>query len=338
MLILKNKNNTIPQNLKLKLNISDYPYASSTLDNSFSLFKSINNIFYLIFYSINNTIVSYNLESLQIISEIRSENISNFRHFLDKLNKRDLLLSISFRNNNLFIFDILNFECILKISKVNNIGWLYSACIFTENNQNYIITNNYSLESNPDALKIFDFNGNKIKEMKNSDENSYFIDTYYDKVLLKNYIVVGNAGYVKSYDFLKNELYHKYYDNSNKSHPSIVINDNDIIIKLIESSNDGNIRIWNFHTGQLLDKINTGDEYLTGICLWDNNYLFVACGDGGEGTIKLIDLNKKAIINIQSNYSDEVLTIKKIILHDNIDYLISQSLGKEGINIWKIEN
>ena len=31
--------------------------------------------------------------------------------------------------------------------------------------------------------------------------------------------------------------------------------DNDNIVKLIESSCDGNIRIWNFHSGELLKKL-----------------------------------------------------------------------------------
>ena len=79
---------------------------------------------------------------------------------------------------------------------------------------------------------------------------------------------------MKSFNLEKNCLYHKYFDEVNGAHFNFTVYENEEVVKLIESCEDGNIRIWNFHTGQLLDKINTGDEYLTGICLWDNNFLF----------------------------------------------------------------
>ena len=57
---------------------------------------------------------------------------------------------------------------------------------------------------------------------------------------------------VYSYDYNKNKLYHKYFDNDKRGHSSFIIYNNKSVIKLMESSNDGNIRIWNFHTGKLL--------------------------------------------------------------------------------------
>ena len=62
----------------------------------------------------------------------------------------------------------------------------------------------------------------------------YFIDIYYDNDLFKNYIITGNKGYIKSYDYNKNKLYHKYQENSNNDglgHMSFIINKK---IKLIE--------------------------------------------------------------------------------------------------------
>ena len=81
-------------------------------------------------------------------------------------------------------------------------------------------------------IKIFDFNGEKVNEINNSNDITVFIDTYYDKKTSKNYILTGNYGYVKSYDYDENKLYHKFCDNDSKSHDSIVININEDIIKL----------------------------------------------------------------------------------------------------------
>ena len=40
-----------------------------------------------------------------------------------------------------------------------------------------------------------------IKEINDSYESTKFITTYYDNKKNKNYIITGNKGYLKSYDF-----------------------------------------------------------------------------------------------------------------------------------------
>ena len=55
----------------------------------------------------------------------------------------------------------------------------------------------------------------------------------------------------------------------------------------MESFFDGIFRIWNFHTGLLLNKIKVNDKGLRGICLWNDNYIFIGCDDKN---IKLIEL------------------------------------------------
>ena len=235
--------------------------------------------------------------------------IINIRYYFDSINKRDLILSISCEDNNLKIWDI-SFNCLLNLKNINQQCVLYSGTILNNNNQNYIITSN-SWYKDIDPIKIFDFKGNKIKEMNNSNNKTLIIDTYYDNNYNKNYIITGNEGYVISYDFNENKIYHKYYASSdNKCHFSLLINKIEEIIKLIESSNEGIIRIWNFHNGELLNKINVINKKLYGICLWDINNLFVGCEDS---TMKLININNGKIIKNLSGHREEVVTIKKVI-------------------------
>ena len=158
-----------------------------------------------------------------------------------------------------------------------------------------------------------------------------FIDTYYDKKFSKNYILTGNYGYVKSYDYDENKLYHKYCDNNSKSHDSIAININEDLIKLIESSEDGNIRIWNFHSGILLNKIKINNRSIYGICLWNNEYLFVGCRDKA---IKLVEIKSGKIIKNYSGDNNYALTIKKVTLPKLGECLISQGWKNEQIKIW----
>ena len=321
------------KNIKLLKEIKTDSYACTNLDNMFSVFKSINNILYLIYSNKYNSIISYDLINEKIVTEIKkchNQNISNLRHFLDKKNNQDLLMSISFRDNNIKLWNICNWECILNLSEVNKNGFLDSACFLVDNN-NYIITSNCYWGGYSEYIKVFDFNGNKIKEICSSNERTYFIDNYYDNINKKNYIITGNENYVKSYDYNNNKLYHKYYEYDNRGHFSIEICCDDNIIKLIESCFDGIIRIWNFHYNILLNKITVSNKALFGISLLNNNNLLVGCEDK---TIKLIELKNGGIVqNLQSHYK-WVISIKRAIHPKYGELIISQGYDNDKIRLW----
>ena len=143
-------------------------------------------------------------------------------------------------------------------------GYIYSACFLLYNNNYYIATSNRIAGSNyADSIKIYDFNGNKIKDIKNSKENAFIIDCYNNNKDV--YIIIGSKGYLKSYDFNKNALYFKYQDNNNINNDnnsifSFQVLKNNEIIKLIGSCDDGFIRIWGFDSGNLVKKIKVTDK------------------------------------------------------------------------------
>ena len=107
------------------------------------------------------------------------------------------------------------------------------------------------------------------------------------------------------------------------------MNDNGIII-LIESCSDGTIRIFNFHSALPLNTIKINNSRLYGMCLWNNNYLFVGCQDKEMKLVKIIE--GLAVKSFRHEW--EVLTIKKIISKDG-QYLISQCLNE--IKFWNIK-
>ncbi len=51
----------------------------------------------------------------------------------------------------------------------------------------------------------------------------YFIDYYHDNKLSINYIFAGNNGYIKSYNYYENKIYHKYYNIDEKIKKAKVI-------------------------------------------------------------------------------------------------------------------
>ena len=322
-------------NVKLIKEIEDYSYTNEDIDNTFIIVKSLNNILYLIYSTNNKSIICYNLNTNQKVNEIHNNHkkpIINFKHYLDIKNNRDLIMSISSKDNNIRIWNLNNWECIHNL-KVIYFGNIYTANFINDRNEIYLITN-INIDDDSKSIKVLDFNGKIIKDINGTTEIVCFIDVYYDKLFNKNYILFGKLGFCESYDYTKNKIYHRYldkYGDHYKAHCSLIINDSEKIINLIESSRDGNIRIWDFHTGILLSKIFLGEIWLNGICIWNDKYLFVGCDDH---TIKLIDLKKKLVVNILNGHNNSVLTIKKIFLPLYGDCIISQQKGNSQIKLW----
>ena len=330
----KASGNTNPESLSFLSDITKSAYASINFVNTFIAFKSINGITNLIYSNKSKLIISYDLNNQKILKKIKSnhnEYITSFRFFLDKKNNRDIVMSVSDSDNNLKLWNANSWECILNIPYVNNKGKLYSACFLNINNEYYIITSNCNHEENCEFIKAFDFKGYKVKELNDSNDKTCIIETYYDSDNLKNYIITGNNNNVKSFDYEKNMLYNVYYDEDNGSHRSIVMYKNDNIVKMIESSKDGNIRIWNFHHAIMLNKIAVSNSLLYELCLWDNNYIFVGCDDK---TIKLVDLKNGLIVKSLSGHNDSILTIRKVNIEQYGECLISQGYKKDQIKLW----
>ena len=325
-------------NIKFLKDLTNDSFLEEILQNTFCVFKSVNDILYLVYSNRNLSIIFHNLIDDKKIGEIKnahSYDISNFRHKYDKTNHRDLLLSISFFDNNIKLWNIYNLESLINIRNINSYGFLYSASFLQENDQIYIVTSNFVFGGTyVESIKVYDLTGDNIKEINDSNNDTFSIDVYYDKKLLKNYIITSNYNYSISYDYNNNESYHKYYDCDSLEHRFIIINDYDKdLIKLIESSSDGNIRIWDFHKGFLLKKIKIINEELYGICLWSNDYIFIGCKDK---IIRLVDIKEGKIIKLMTDNSliSEYITIIKIIHPYYGECLLSQGFLYDNIKLW----
>ena len=310
-------------------------YAAFYLDNTFCVFHTINNGLYLVYCDKRNAMICFDLINVQKISEIKNahnHDISNFKHFLDKPNKRDLILSISPNDNNVRLWNLNTLEILLDIKDVNKEGSLYSACFLFKNNKLYIVTTNCSYLSYPEPIKIFNNRGYKIKEVKDSNDNTYFIDVYYDTKNDKSYIITGNNKNIKSFDSKEYSVYNEYCDINRFDHSSIIIYDKDIKqVKMIESCTDGKIRIWDFHTAEIIKRIKVSDIFIYGMALWDDNYLFVGCKDN---QIKLLELNSGKKVAEILGHTNEVVTCKKVHLPKYGDCLITQGLYEKEIKLW----
>ena len=338
---ISNKSNKIiPLNIKFISDLVNNSFGYTDLDYSFIIFKSLYNIQFLVYATFTKSIVVYNITLNKVEKEIdncHEKYITNFRHTYDIKSSRDLVMSISSEENNIKIWDVKTWNSISNIKSVNYNGWVYSACFYLDLNKNiFVLTSNRNKKGDCEAIKIFDLNGYIIKEIKDSKEQTYFINIYYDESLNKNFIITGNVGFVKSYDVEQNELYHKYIENdeiNNFCHFSIVIRNNSNKIEMIESCFDGYLRLWDFHEGYLIKKIKVSNDGLRGISIYNEKYLFVGCDDK---KIKLVDIENESVAMNLVGHNNEVITIKKF-KHDKYgECIISQNGGQSQIKLWKI--
>ena len=339
-IILNDKCNIII-NDEIILNFKDIKHLADSVTslggytNSFCIFNSIDNILSLIYTDNTKSIFYYNIIDERKITEIKNAHnnyINNFIYYFDKNNKRDLILSVSSKDNNIKLWNINNLDCLIDLKLIYKNGNILSACILFEGQDIFILASNSNLQSK-EYIKVYDLNSNLVKSINDSNDNNFYIDSFYDKKWFKNYIVTCNKGYVKSYDYYLNKIYYIYRDENdlNMSHLCAIIREEENINKLYESCYDGKIRIWNFNTGELLKKISVYHKELYGMCFWNDKYLLVGCVDK---TIKLVDTEKGIFKKNFFGHGVRVVSVKKIKHPFFGECFISQGADNNRILLW----
>ena len=309
-------------------------------NNGICLFKSIDNILVLSYCMslFKSQIVSYDIVDKRIIHIIKSFDGASFhiKHYLDENNKADLLLQILSGDeeykilNNIYIWNFNNLECIFHLEKIYSEGLIYSASLLKENNQFYLITSNTRGKELLYPMKVFDLKGNKVKEIKNIKSNINYMDIYYDINLKKNFVIVID-GTLSSYDYTNNKLYKKYTDKKGHLYgDTVIINGEKKTVKIIICDFNGNIGIYNFHTGDLLFKDRAGSF---GLCYWNDNYIFAS---QNYDRFVLIDISSPKIKKYFSGHKNEVNKIMKLIHPKYGECLIT--IDQYKTKLWIIKN
>ena len=334
--------NNSSKKIKNILDISSKAY-SCTYDNTFLLFKSSQELIYLIYSTLNRSIISYNISNKninQIFTEIKNAHddyIDNFRHTYDSKNKRDLILSLSSGDNNIKIWNLKNWECILNIKNIYEMGCILSACFLLDKhlNYNYIVICNFFMYN----IKLIDISQNieKNQVIENEINTNLFIDTYYDIDQSKYYIITGNNWNVNSYDVSQKSLYRSYETINSTNHKTVqIFSDKKKLVKIFFPCKEGYILIFNFHSGEMINKIFCGNnnDILIGFCLWNENFAFTG---GKNKVLKLIDINKGEIIEEFKEHKQWICSIKKIKHNHLGQILVTHGLDNK-IKLWMIQS
>jgi hypothetical protein len=324
---------TNPNDLIFKLDITDQAHKANSIDNVFCAFKTIKGDHFVAWGTPTFNVIVYDLKTETIFKTYvaHTSTIFSCRHYLDKINKQDLLITSSY-DRSVKVWNITNnFVNLLTIATAHNGYYIYSVCILSDEveHKNYVITsapNEYS--------KIWDFSGKFIREFGVSNESTYFINTWYNVKQKKYYIINANSVDVKVYDFKTGLLFKAYKITPNTWHMSAMINEVDNVTQLIESDGNGNVRIWDFYQGTLLKTIASSGINLRGICLWNDQYLFAA---GSDYNVKLYDLKAGAYLKKYDGHTSTCCAVEKIVHPKYGECLISHALDGK-LKLWINKN
>ena len=310
--IKKNKNQAKKCDISNPNNIIPFKKINPTKDEFISLFDFVhtyNDLYYIIYTNNWSEIVFFDLIDNKRVLKIKKAHyysIVHIKHYFDKNNSRDLLASYSY-DNSIKLWNINTMECIALIdilSSFDDKDIILNSLFFMNLKNQINIVAPFVFKRNCEKIAFYDLKGIKMKEITFNIKNHNVFDTnyYYDQKKQKNYIVFGGDGYLKSFDVNKNDIYKIYCNNDNIINNQIIIYDKDKKIKLI-SSGGGLIRIWSFHSGDLLNKLKINDRsyHLPVICIWNNDYLIGACEFYG---LKIFDLKNEKIPQVMSGFGD----------------------------------
>ena len=313
------------------------------IDRTFDVFKSLKNQYLLICsYSLNYK--DYALLCVEITKEqllfrknnAHSERVFTCQHYLDDINHRDLLITGAF-DKTIKIWNINNDFQLLYTKKpdynyqVNT--YLLSEALLTYNNNLYLITSAYELESK--GYYILCYNLKNLKEgylLTNSKDNCNYLET--TKVMKIPLIIAANLGNIKIFDFAQKKLIKTFSDqNIPVNYLSTVIQIYRDKACLIATSSDGFLRIWDYNNPSIMvNKIKTYlKKWLIGLDLIDNRYLLAGCSDG---SIKEFDLihDCVALTFPRKDENDPLFTVKYIQINGK-SYLFTHS-HKGLIELW----
>ena len=301
-----------------------------------AVFNSIDtNLPYIVYISNTTNIIFYNCMSNQITGTIKEAHgfilIINIRHYL--YDKKDIILSASFSasfDTSIKLWKIRTLECFLEINySIGN--KLISTCLFMDKKQ-YFIASAYQFSN----LRVFDMNGNKIKEFPTKGYYGNYFDFFFSKTTSKNYLIYCGRGFLESYDYNKGKLFNtfaKKMENNDNTFYHFVVYDNGIKMRLITTFNKGFskgfVRIFNFNSAELLSEIAIEKDF-SSLCLWNNNYLFVA---NEKSSLKLMDLEKEKIIKNFPKEAENIIFVK-MFHHPLYGKCILSQHKDETIKLW----
>jgi len=324
-----NKQEENKSELQLIQTISNKLQTDFGEKNAFTCFNTINGDTLLVYAIEFEGIFCNDLKKNKYIKNIHTGYIKSIKHYLDTNNNKDILITTS--PDMIKLYDINNdFNIISNIQYIRGDDSYKptSSCILCNelDKTNYIISARYG-----HYIKVYDFNGKFLRNFEDKEYNNA-IEPYYDKKTNQYYILDANDDNVKSYIFETGKIYKTYQKGGRDAHNYILIKELKNKTIIIESGNDEYIKFWDFHSANLILGIRLKKNFISGLCLWNDNYLF--CGDY-DNKINLIDLKDGKCIKRFKAHNRYVCRIEKINHPIYGECLLSNDVYGN-LKLWKV--
>ena len=337
---LPNKKN-ISENSKFPKIITTQLFSNSFYHYRACIFSSIKDDNIYVVYGVYSGNLEYydisnnNKKNPSILfKKLFTQPFVSCRYYLDKENKRDLLIICSDKYVKIINFEKEKSSIILFLNFQNKNGNISTSYII---NNNIIVPFSSTKKS---TIEFYDFKNNFVKLLEEKLDFVYSIDNYYWKNKEINYVIITYAKGIVVYDdkFTKFKKIFKGPEDKKDYLESYIINKNEslILVGCYSLYSPGYLYFWNVEKGDLLYSIpiNSG---ITGISILNNNLMFISLYNG-KSPFALININEKKIIKEFTNEKDkdkDIFGIKILKHKTKGDYLISMSV-KGKLNLYKI--
>ena len=335
------ENKIDPRNFKLYKNISLDIFNENFYNNRACIFNCFKDDNIYIVYGVT----SLNLECYDFIQEkkyiiiknIHTKSFESCRHFFDKTNSRDLIITSSFDSHVKVInFMKENSDIIIDLFFPSNFRLIINTAYFINNK----IIVPFSNKENG-IIELYNMNS----ELTGNIEDAGFIlglSTYYWKDIKKYFIIIANLEGVLAYNESDLTLYKKFIPSSESYIidgfcETIIIEKNNNIILISPCFYKNYIFFWDFINGCLMNKMEL-DSGISDICLWDNEHIFASYNEFISPKFILINTKySKVIKKYKDNVHNEhrICGIKTIRHKTKGNYIIASTMNGE-LNLYKI--
>lgn len=292
---------------------------------AFEVYYDKNNI-PVIIYENNKIFVFYNLNTDEIIKELKIDEIKPEEYVTDiiyfnhqkveyliimcsyKKERKIFIMDIN-SNKLIFLYNDKNYSNSLGEKKHNNYIYDFSCCVAVVNKSFFLITSTGS------HIHIFDI---KLNQLRTKIICKSYINCLKFYKLNLNYIMVGTeSDGCLCYDFKNWKLLSRFTNGYVKD---ILIEDFDNKKHIILSVGKGNfisrpnfIYMYEFYSKKCIKIIQSFDDCeANSILLWNHNYLFVSIYEEMSGDLLVYDLTCERSLFYNLIYRDKKIYNKKI--------------------------
>jgi len=335
------ENKIDPKNFKFYKTISLDIFNENFYNNRACVFNSSKDDNIYIVYGVT----SLNLECYDfmkekkytIIKSIHTKSFESCRHFFDKTNSRDLIITSSFDGHVKVInFMKENSDIIIDLFFASDFELIINTAYFI----NHKIIVPFSNKENG-IIELYNMNSEPTGKI----EDAGFIlglNTFYWKKLKKYFIIIANMEGVFAYNESDLTLYKKFIPSFERYIiegfcETIIIEKNNNIILISPCFYKNFLFFWDFQNGCMMNKMKL-DSGISDICLWDNEHIFASYNEFFSPKFILINIKYN---KVEKKYKDNIHHVHRVcgikaIRHETKgNYIITSTMGGE-LNLYKI--